>query len=100
MLMIRLQRVGRKNDPSFRVVVTDSRKDSQSGRFIEVLGSYDARKKAAAQLKAERVQHWLGVGAQVSGTVRNLLVDAKIVTGRKVNVSPRLKIKQETATTS
>jgi small subunit ribosomal protein S16 len=89
--MIRLQRVGRKNDPSFRVVVTDSRKDSQSGKFLEVVGSYDARKKAEAQIKAERVKYWLSVGAQASGTVRNLLVDAKIVAGPKANVSPKIK---------
>ncbi len=52
MLTIRLQRVGRKNDPSFRVVVTDSKHGPQSGKFLEVVGAYDARQgKGATVLK-------------------------------------------------
>lgn len=90
MLKVRLQRVGRKNDPSFRLIVADSRKDSQSGKFIEVLGSYDAR-KGKPQINADRVLHWISMGAQVSGTVNNLLVDAGVVKGKKVNVLPKKK---------
>lgn len=90
MLKVRLQRVGRKNDPSFRLIVADSRKDSQSGKFIEVLGSYDAR-KGKPQIKTNRVLHWISMGAQVSGTVNNLLVDAGVVKGKKINVLPRKK---------
>jgi len=90
MLKVRLQRVGRKNDPSFRLIVADSRKDSQSGKFIEVLGSYDAR-KGKPQIKADRVLHWISMGAQVSGTVNNLLIDAGVVKGKKVNVLPKKK---------
>jgi len=90
MLKIRLQRVGRKNDPSFRLIVADSRQDSQSGKFIEILGSYDAR-KGKPQIKADRVKHWISVGAQVSGTVNNLLVDVGVIKGRKINVLPRKK---------
>ena len=88
--MIRLQRVGRKNDPSFRVVVTDSRNSTKSGRFIEIVGSYDAR-KGSPQLKAERIKYWLSVGTKASNTVHNLLVNAGIVTGAKINVSARPK---------
>ena len=90
MLKVRLQRVGRKNDPSFRLIVTESRKDSQSGKFIEILGSYDAR-KGQPQINVERVKHWLSTGAQASGTVHNLLVDAGVVSGKKINVLPRKK---------
>ena len=86
MLMIRLQRVGRKNDPSFRVVVTDSRNATKSGKFIEIVGSYDAR-KGEPQLKAERIKYWISVGAKTSGTVHNLLVSSGIVAGAKINVS-------------
>jgi ribosomal protein S16 len=46
MLMIRLQRVGRKNDPSFRVVVVDSKEAAQSGKAIEILGSHDDHQSA------------------------------------------------------
>jgi small subunit ribosomal protein S16 len=61
-----------------------------------VLGSYDARSTAGqprpVQLKAERVKHWLDHGAQVSGTVHNLLVDQKIISGKKINVLPRKSV--------
>lgn len=90
MLKIRLQRVGRKNDPSFRIVVMPSQKDSQSGKFIEILGAYNAR-RGRPQVKAERVKHWLGMGAQVSGTVHNILIDQKVIAGKKVNVLPKRK---------
>lgn len=85
MLMIRLQRVGRKNDPSFRVIVTDSKWKARTGKFLEILGSYDAR-KGAPIVKLERAKHWLASGAQASGTVHNLLVDLKVISGKKVNV--------------
>lgn len=88
MLMIRLQRVGRKNDPSFRVVLVDSHRATRSGKAVEVLGSYDAR-KGAPVLREERIRHWLASGAQSSGTVHNLLVSAKIVEGKKINVLPK-----------
>ncbi len=93
MLKIRLQRVGRKNDPSFRVVVTEARKDSQSGKFIEILGSYDARSTLAGKprpvsLKADRIKHWISLGAQTSDTVHNLLVTHKVIDAKKINVLP------------
>lgn len=90
MLMIRLQRVGRKNDPSFRLVVMPKQKDSQSGKTVEILGSYNAR-GGKTQIKAERVQHWIAMGAQPSPTVHNLLVDKKIITGKKINVLPTME---------
>ncbi len=98
MLTIRLQRVGRKNDPSFRVVLTDKRNAAKSGKFLEVLGSYNAR-RGEPQLKAERIQHWLSNGAQASDTVHNLLVRATVVAGPKRDVAPKQK-KQEGASTA
>lgn len=86
--MIRLQRVGRKNDPSFRVVIMDKRKESQSGKVLEVLGAYDARSNKPV-LKGERITYWIGNGAQVSPTVHNILVKEKVIEGKKVNVLPR-----------
>ncbi len=85
MLAIRLQRVGRKNDPSFRVIVTDSKMKPKTGNFLEVLGSYNAR-QGKPVIDTERAKHWLSMGAQASGTVHNLLVDLKAVAGKKVNV--------------
>lgn len=95
MLVIRLQRVGRKNDPRFRLVVTDSKNGPKSGKFVEILGSHNPR-AGKPILKTERIQYWLSVGAKTSGTVHNMLVDAKIVEGGKINVLPKMKpIKKE-----
>ena len=90
--MIRLQRVGRKHETAFRVVAVDSRRGPRSGRFLEIIGSYDPR-RGRPTLDIERIKHWLSVGAKVSGTVHNLLVDAKILTGGKINVLPKRKPK-------
>lgn len=85
MLNIRLQRVGRKNDPSFRVIVADSKLKPKTGNVLEVLGSYNAR-MGKPIINTERAQYWMSVGAKASGTVNNLLIDLKAITGKKVNV--------------
>jgi small subunit ribosomal protein S16 len=88
MLKIRLQRMGRKNNPAFRIVLTDSKNAAQSGKFKEILGSYDL-KKGEVLIKEDRIKHWMGVGAQVSDTVHNFLVDKKIIEAKKRNVLPK-----------
>lgn len=90
MLKLRLQRVGRKNDPSFRVVVTESTNGPKSGNFIEILGSYDAR-QGKPILKAERIKYWISKGAVVSDTVNNMLVKFKVIEGETRNVLPKKK---------
>jgi small subunit ribosomal protein S16 len=85
MLAIRLKRVGRTNDPSFRIIVQDHRRSPKKTRGVaEYVGSYDAR-KGKPQIDAERVKYWISMGAQPSDTVHNLLVGAKIIEGKKVN---------------
>lgn len=98
MLKIRLQRTGRKNNPSFRVVVGEHTNSAQSGKFIEVVGSYEP-KSGVVSLKADRIKHWIKSGAQPSGTVHNFLVDQKIVDGPKKNVMPKRtkQVKKEEA---
>ena len=86
MLVLRLQRVGRKNDPSFRVVVNEKWRSAKAGRFIELVGSYNPRTKAV-NLNGERIRYWISVGVQPSGTVQNLLVSNKIIDAKKVHVS-------------
>jgi len=88
MLMIRLQRVGRKNEPSFRLVLTDSKNATKSGKFLEILGSHSFRKDGTI-LKADRIKHWMSVGAQVSDTAHNLLITQKVITAKKRNVLPK-----------
>lgn len=83
MLVIRFQRVGRKNDPAFRVVVTEkSSRPRTSG--IEQVGSYHPKTKHIL-LKNERILYWLGKGAQASPTVHNLLVKQKVLEGKKIS---------------
>ncbi len=90
MLKIRLQRVGRKHEPTFRVVLTDSKNSTKSGKIHEILGSYDPRKKTEI-LKGDRIKEWMSKGAQVSGTMHNLLITHKIIEGKKINVLPHKK---------
>lgn len=90
MLMIRLQRVGRKHETAFRIVLTDSENSTKSGRLKEVLGSYDPR-KSTDLLKTDRISYWLGKGAKPTGTVHNLLVTHKVLDAKKMNVLPRKK---------
>ena len=98
--MIRLQRVGRKNDPSFRMVVMDSRKAAKSGRVIEIVGNYDAR-HGKPTIEGDRVKHWMSMGGVPSETVHNLLIDAKVISGKKVNAlnkkSPKKKEEEKKA---
>lgn len=86
--MIRLQRTGRKNEPTFRLVLTDKRNGTSSNKFVDVLGSYDSRRKDEIMLKADKIKEWIGKGAQPSDTVRNMLIEAGIIEGKKVNVLP------------
>lgn len=97
MLKVRLQRVGRKNDPSFRVIVTDSTRGPKSGKYIEMLGSYNPRQKRVA-LNGDRIKYWMSVGAKVTGTMHNILIKEKVIEGKKINVLPKkTPIKKETA---
>ena len=86
MLKIRLQRVGRKHEPSFRLVLIESENSSKSGRFKEVLGSYDPRKIGEA-FKADRIKHWLSMGVGLTPTVSNLLIKKGLIRGQKTHVS-------------
>ena len=87
MVSIKLSRVGTKNQPSFRVIVVDKQKDPW-GKSIEIVGHYNPRKHPRELvLKADRIKHWLGLGAETSDTVWNLFVDEKLVEGKKRNVT-------------
>ena len=97
MLKIRLQRIGGKNDAAFRLVVTDSKNSSQSGKFLEILGSHTPKADTVI-LKNDRILHWIKNGAQVSPTVHNMLIKHKVIEGKKKNVlskkSPTVKRKE------
>ncbi len=76
---IRLQRGGATHAPYYRVVVADQR-SPRDGRFVEKIGTYDPKNKDEGKqlnLEMERVEYWLGVGAQPSDTVRSLIKKAR-----------------------
>jgi small subunit ribosomal protein S16 len=68
MLVIRLQRTGRKGHAQFRVVVQDSRRTPTSGKIVAQVGTYDPHSKAI-NINKERAQHYLDHGAQPSERV-------------------------------
>jgi small subunit ribosomal protein S16 len=88
MLMIRMQRIGRKNEAHFRIVLTDHKNAAKSGKFQEILGSYNP-KAGEVILQGDRIKHWISVGAQPSDTVHNFLVTKCVITGKKINVLSR-----------
>ncbi|MGH9104548.1 MAG: 30S ribosomal protein S16 [Acidimicrobiales bacterium] len=76
---LRLMRMGKTKQPTYRVVAADSR-SPRDGRFIEVVGSYAPRQtNNKVVLKAERVTHWLSEGAQPTDRVRRILAGEGLI---------------------
>lgn len=76
---IRLKRMGAKRAPFYRVVVADSR-FPRDGRFIEQVGTYNPMvDPPAVEFDAEKIQKWIGNGAQPTDTVRRLLKEKNII---------------------
>ena len=70
---LRLMRMGKKKQPTYRIVAADSR-SPRDGRFIEIIGHYDARRDPSViKVDNERAVHWLQNGAQPTETVQKLL---------------------------
>jgi small subunit ribosomal protein S16 len=99
---IRLMRVGKKKQPSYRVVVTDSR-SPRDGRFIEVIGQYAPRAEpSVVTIDSDRALHWLKVGAQPTEQAGKLLEIAgvwaayKADVGKEAVVKPKVKVKAKT----
>ncbi|MFH0829394.1 MAG: 30S ribosomal protein S16 [Candidatus Kerfeldbacteria bacterium] len=87
MLVIRLRRIGKRQHATFRFTVSEKTRSPQS-TAVEFLGSYDPHTNPpTVNLKRDRVEHWLKVGAKPSATVHNILVDAGLLTGPKVKVA-------------
>ncbi|PIV10263.1 MAG: 30S ribosomal protein S16 [Candidatus Portnoybacteria bacterium CG03_land_8_20_14_0_80_41_10] len=93
MIIIRLVRTGKKNSPSFRLVLVKKTAPPKGGRFLEILGSYNPRrllKKGTASskkeviLNTERIKYWLSQGIKISATVHNLLVSQGLIREKKI----------------
>jgi small subunit ribosomal protein S16 len=78
---LRLMRMGKTKQPTYRVVAADSR-SPRDGRFIEVIGTYEPREEPTRiVLDKERVAKWLNDGAQPTDRVRRILVGAGVIAG-------------------
>ena len=90
MLVIRLFRVGKKNQPAFKIVVTDKRNPARAGRFVEEVGFYNPLTKEQL-FKKERIDYWLERGAKPSSTIHNLFLKEGIIHGKKILVHKKAK---------
>lgn len=91
MVALKLQRVGRHKTPHFRIIAIDKTRNPQSVAK-EILGHFDpCKKQETLVLKKERIQYWISCGAQPTGSVHNILVDAGIITAKKKKVTPLYK---------
>ena len=86
--MIRFQRIGRTNDPAFRIVLLEKERAAKAGNITEQLGTYNPKSKELT-IDAERVKEWIAQGAQPTDSIRNLLITKGILEGKKINVLPK-----------
>ena len=93
MLKIRLTRRGKKNNAFFRIVVAEHTSPIKGG-FLEVLGFLNPHTKEKS-FKADRIEYWIGKGAQCSDTVHNLLVSNNVIKGPKRAVKLKKKPVEE-----
>ena len=76
MLMIRLQRTGKRGQAYFRIVILEHT-SRVKGKYLELLGNYNPHQKEF-KVKKDRVEYWVSKGAQISPTVNNLMVNYKV----------------------
>jgi small subunit ribosomal protein S16 len=81
MIVIRLTRMGKKKQPTYRLVVQEKHRDPW-GKAIAILGHYNPRTKEKV-FEVEAIKTWIKNGAQPSPTLRNIFIDMKIMEGKK-----------------
>jgi len=92
MLAIKLSKVGKTNKKMFRLIISEKGRDPY-GNVLEILGSYNPHSKKL-EAKVDRIKHWLAQGAKMTATINNLLIDKKIIEGKKVTASKPGKSKK------
>jgi len=86
--MLRLQRIGRRNEAHFKIVVIEKTKGPKSQKYVDIVGSYNP-KMGTIQMNEDKVKKHLANGVQPSDTVYNMLVAKGLIEGRKKNVLPK-----------
>ncbi len=94
--MIRFQRIGRKNDASFRMAVLEKTAGPKAGKYVDLVGTYNPKTKQISY-KADRIQDWIGKGAQVSPSLKNLLIKNGVLTGEKQAVISKKNLEKNIA---
>jgi small subunit ribosomal protein S16 len=82
MLMIRFQRIGRRNDPAFRMLVLEKASGPKAGTYVAQVGTYNPKTKDFSA-DAEAIKSWIAKGAQLSPSLQNLLIAKGVVEGKK-----------------
>jgi len=83
MLTIRLQRMGKRKNPTYRLIISEKARDTQYNS-LEILGNYNpTQTPKVLELKADRIKYWISMGAQTSNTVNNILVREGVIEGKK-----------------
>jgi small subunit ribosomal protein S16 len=96
MLMIRFQRIGRKNDAAFRIAVLEKTSGPKAGKYVDLVGTYNPKTKATT-IQGEKVKDWVKKGAQVSPSVMNLLINNKVMEGKKTQVISKKNLEKNVA---
>lgn len=94
---IRLMRMGKTKQPTYRLVAADSR-SARNGRFIELLGTYEPRlEPSGIRLNEEKIKKWLSNGAQPTDRVQKILVKEGLLTGDEADATAagKLAVKRE-----
>jgi small subunit ribosomal protein S16 len=81
--MIRFQRIGRKNDPAFRIAVLEKTSGPKAGKYVDLAGSYNPKTKVST-IQGDKIKDWVAKGAQISPTVMNLLVKNGVYEGKMI----------------
>lgn len=91
MIVLRLSRIGKRNQAQFRLIVQEKRR-APSSKALEIVGHYNPHTDPSTiTFKEERVKYWISKGAQPSATVHNMLVNAGILKGPKMRVVAKTK---------
>lgn len=95
MLAIKLARIGKRKHPFYRIIVTPKQRDVY-GRYVEAIGTYNPlANPAQVTLNIERAAYWVKSGAQPTDTVANILIDQKVITGKKRTTLPSKKVSKK-----
>lgn len=94
--MIRLQRIGRKNDPSFRMLVLEKTASPKAGTYAAQVGTYNPKTKAFS-CDIDAIKDWMSRGAQLSPSLKNLLIEKGLIEGKKVAVISKTNLEKNVA---